>query len=287
MSVSVLTLVRGRRDHLANLLAGLAQQTRRPDEVVIAYMQDDPHDDLPDPGVPVRVLFVRDEPMPLARARNAAAQAATGDDLIFLDVDCIPAPTLVERYAEVLATSPGVYLGEVRYLPAGAVSQPIDFAALDHIGKRHPAKPALAPNDVRAVPSHGELWGLSFALPRTAWEQAGGMDEAYVGYGAEETDFAARLEAAGIPMAWVGGATAYHQHHAVHVPPYQHFDHILRNAQLFHDRWGRWCMEYWLGQFADASMIAWHADGDTLTLLRSPTPAEIAATRQGDAVLFS
>ncbi len=43
------------------------------------------------------------------------------------------------------------------------------------------------------------------------------MDTGYVGYGGEETDFAWRLEAAGIPMAWVGGAVAYHQHHAVHI----------------------------------------------------------------------
>lgn len=287
MKLSLLTLVRGRRDHLSNLLAGVAAQTRAPDEVVIAYMQDARHDALPDPGVPVREIFIRDDPMPLARARNAAAAAAGGDALIFLDVDCIPSPTLVGRYADVLATTPAVLLGEVCYLPAGAVSRALDFAALDRTGRRHPAKPRIAPDEVRAVPSHGELWGLSFALSRAAWDRAGGMDEAYVGYGAEETDLAARLEAAGVPMAWVGGATAYHQHHAVHVPPFQHFDHIVRNARLFHDRWGRWCMDYWLDQFAAAGMIEWQPDSDAITVLRTPTIAEIAATRQGDDVLFS
>ncbi|WP_200911020.1 glycosyltransferase family 2 protein [Sphingomonas sp. Leaf25] len=280
--ISVCTLVRGREGHLAQLLAGIARQSRAPDEVVIAYMQDAAPSGLPDPGVRLREIFVPGDPMPLARARNAAAAAAQGDTLIFLDVDCIPSPTLVERYASVLADAPGVYLGEVRYLPPG----PVDPAALPHAGERHPAKPALADDEVRPVPSHGELWGLSFALPRSAWEAAGGMDEGYVGYGAEETDFAWRLHAAGVPMAWVGGAVAWHQHHAVHVPPLHQFDPILRNAARFRERWGRWCMDYWLGQFAAAGLIRWTPDATAIERLRDPTDAEIAASRRGDA-LFS
>ena len=190
----------------------------------------------------------------------------------------VPSPTLVERYAEALDAAPAVYLGEVRYLPTG----PFDPAR----SVRHPAKPALAEDEIRPVPSHGELWGLSFALPRAAWDAAGGMDTGYVGYGAEETDFAWRLEAAGVPMAWVGGAVAWHQHHPVHIPPLHQFDAILRNATRFRARWGRWCMDYWLGQFADAGLIRWSADRDTIERLRTPTLAEVVASRREDA-LFS
>ncbi len=279
--ISVCTLVRGRTAHLARLLEGIAAQTRRPDEVVIAYMQPDAPTGLPDPGVPVRAVFVHGDPMPLARARNEAAATARGDTLIFLDVDCVPAPSLVARYAEVLAAAPGVYLGEVRYLPAGATPDRFDAVA-----RRHPAKPALAGDEVRPVPSHGELWGLSFALPRSAWDAAGGMDEGYVGYGGEETDFAWRLAAAGVPMAWVGGAIAWHQHHAVHIPPLHQFDHILRNATRFRARWGRWCMDYWLGQFAAAGLIDWSPEADAIVVRREPTGAEIAGSRCEDA-LFS
>ncbi len=93
-SASVLTLVRGRADHLRNLMAGLARQTVRPRELVIAWMQPDRASDLPDPGCPVRHLHVPGEPMPLAAARNRAAEAASGTLLIFLDVDCIrPRPS--------------------------------------------------------------------------------------------------------------------------------------------------------------------------------------------------
>ena len=283
MSLSVLTLVRGRRDHLVNLIAGLSASTQQPDELVIAYMQDEPHAGLPETAFPVRMVLVPGEPMPLAAARNRAAEEARGETLVFLDVDCIPSPTLIARYAE--TAGEGVRLGEVLYLPAGAVDNGVDAAKLDRLGVRHPAKPAIAPDEIRPTPNHGELWGLSFALSAADWRAAGGMDERYVGYGAEETDFAARLERAGVPMAWVGGARAWHQHHAVHVPPYQHFDAILRNATLFRATWGRWCMDYWLGQFVDRGMI--RIDGDSIAILRHPDAGEIAASRMPDTVLFS
>ena len=281
MSVSVLTIVRGRSSHLANLIAGLERQTRAPDELVIAWMQDAPSP-LPETRFPVRSVLVPGDPMPLAAARNRAAEAARGEQLILLDVDCIPAAGLVERYAAT-ADAAGVRLGDVLYLPPGGVER-IDDAALDRIGVRHPAKPELAEDEIRATPSHGELWGLSFALPAADWRRAGGMDERYIGYGGEETDFAARLERAGVTMAWVGGARAYHQHHPIHIPPLQHFDAILRNARLFHATWGRWCMDYWLGQFAERGLIT--IDDVALTVVRAPTRDEIDATLDATA-LFS
>ena len=285
MSVSVLTLVRGRRAHLANLIAGLKASRRKPDELVIAYMQPAAHIDLPSTDFPIREVFVAGDAMPLAAARNRAAASASGKQLIFLDVDCVPSPTLVERYVETGSEPGGIRLGEVLYLPAGAIADGIDFAALDRIGKRHPDKPSIALDEIRPTPTHGELWGLSFGISADDWTRAGGMDERYVGYGGEETDFAARLERAGVAMWWVGGARAYHQHHIVHTPAYQHFDAIIRNARLFRATWGRWCMQYWLGQFAENGLIAW--DADTITVLRQPNEAEMIASKMSPETLFS
>ena len=284
-SVSVLTLVRGRRTHLVNLIAGLNESTVQPDELVIAYMQPEAHGDLPPTAFPVRAVFVAGDEMPLAAARNHAAGVANGEQLIFLDVDCIPAPTLVERYVATATEPGGIRLGEVRYLPAGAVDGRLDWATLDRVGRRHPARPPIGIDEVRPTPSHGELWGLSFAISATDWAKAGGMDERYVGYGGEETDFAARLERAGVAMFWVGGARAYHQHHIVHTPAYQHFDAIVRNARLFRATWGRWCMDYWLGHFAEHGLIDWNAD--TITVRRQPSADEIAASRMPPDTLFS
>ncbi|WP_279478847.1 glycosyltransferase family 2 protein [Aureimonas sp. SK2] len=281
MQASVLTLVRGRRDHLANLMSGLARQTERPAELVIAWMQEAPFADLPDPGCPVRHVPVPGDPMPLAEARNRAARAASGDLLVFLDVDCIPAPTVVEAYRRAAEGRDGLFLGEVLYLPAGATAGGLDFDRLDRLGTVHPSKPPVPETGVREEPDAGELWGLSFALSATRWHAIGGMDERFVGYGGEETDFALRLSASGVPFFWTAGARCYHQHHAVRVPPLHHFDHILRNAALFRERHGRWCMDYWLGQFRDAGLIDWREDA--IRLLRRPTEAEFEASGAGAA----
>jgi len=280
---SVLTLVRGRADRLRNLMRGLAAQSEPPGELVIAWMQAEPAPDLPDPGCPIRHVFVAGDPMPLAAARNRAAGAAGGGLLIFLDVDCIPSPTLVAGYRQAAAQARGLFLGEVLYLPP---ADPLDPASLDRLGRPHPARPEPPAAGLRPEPNPDQLWGLSFALAASDWRAVGGMDEAFAGYGGEETDLAARLAATGLPIFWVAGACAYHQHHPVHVPPLQHFAPILANAARFRARHGRWCMTYWLDQFRAAGLIDWHADAPAIRLIRPPTGPEIAAALRPDA-LFS
>lgn len=287
MQSSVLTLVRGRKAQLTRLMEGLALQQSKPAELVIAWMQHEPHPDLPDPGCPVRHVIVPDEALPLAKARNSAAKRATGDFLIFLDVDCIPGRCLVAAYERAGEDNEGLLLGEVLYLPANATDGALDFAKLDRLGVPHPSKPPMPELGVRVEPDVGQLWGLSFALTRQNYFAVGGMSELFEGYGGEETDFATRLGDFGLPFFWTAGARCYHQHHPISVPPLQHFDAILRNAALFHERHGRWCMDYWLDQFQKLGLIAWSAGASEIRLLRRPTLAEMATAASDDARLFS
>ena len=73
IDLSVLTLVRGRREHLVNLMRGLARQTEVPRELVIAWMADERHEGLPALPFPVRHAMVPGDPMPLAAARCVRA----------------------------------------------------------------------------------------------------------------------------------------------------------------------------------------------------------------------
>jgi GT2 family glycosyltransferase len=201
----------------------------------------------------------------LAAARNAGADRAVAlgaDLLVLLDADCVPGPDLLDRYAAAAAAHPSAVLcGPVTYLPPGAAVD--DPAALAAATRPHPARPAPADGEVLLAAADGYdlFWSLSFALTARRWADGPRFDEGYEGYGGEDTDFGWALRAAGVPLAWVGGAHAYHQHHPTSSPPWQHLDDVLRNGARFARRWGRWPMEGWLRAFAEAGAVRW--DGTT------------------------
>lgn len=238
---------------------------------------------------PVRIVDIRsDEALPLAAARNRTAEAASGDQLVFLDVDCIPSPTLVASYRKALDQEDGCFMGEVRYLPTVPPADgPLDMAQLERASFRHVAKSAPPIRGYVPEPDHGELWGLSFALKASAFHCAGGFDERFCGYGGEETDFAMALKRADIPLYRLANACAYHQYHPVHIPPLHHFNSIVANARRFYEKHGRWCMDYWLGQFAHRGLIDWSESAERLALLRHPTEREIRESRAPDGTLYS
>ena len=259
--LGVVTIVKGRHDHLANQLEGLRRNEVRADVQVVAAMGDPDVVAVVTAAEPlwrtevVPVDVPASGELPLARARNAAAARAIelgAELLVFLDVDCVPAPALLGRYREaagqVTTAEPWVLCGPVHYLPpADPGGYPLD--GLAGLAGPHPARPA--PPDGTLVPADDLrlFWSLSFATPATSWQRAGGFCEDYEGYGGEDTDFAMTLGAAAGRMYWVGGATAYHQHHEVESPPTRHAEAIVRNANLFYLRWGWFPMLGWLEAF--------------------------------------
>lgn len=290
IEASVLTLVRGRQAHLDALIDGLTKQTEPAFELVIASMQTEPPRISATLPFPVRVVTVPGERMPLAAARNAAARAAGSDRLIFLDVDCIPGPGLVGQYIRQLDLSGRCLLGEVRYLPGTYADSDIGastFADMAGAAIQHPARPTLEGDGWIDEPEHRALWGLSFALTKDQYFAAGAMDEHYVGYGGEETDFAERLAASGTKLAWCTHALALHQYHTVYTPPLDRFDDIIENATPFHANWGSWCLEYWLDYFVRYGLVRWTPDAEQIEVLRRPTPQEVEASRQGPEIAFA
>jgi hypothetical protein len=256
----LITIAAGRHAHLRRQQEGIAGGTALPDvRVVVAMRAAEAPGYRERCGSTAEVVALpgRGADLPLARARNAGAQRALArgaECLVFLDVDCIPSPTLVERYVEVAADD-AVSCGTVAYLPPDPAR---DLAAA---AAPHPARPA--PRDGEVIPGgdHRLFWSLSFAITATAWERVGGFDETYSGYGGEDTDFGQRARAAGLDLHWVGGADAYHQHHPVSDPPVEHLDDILRNGARFATRWGWWPMEGWLRAFAERGLVRPDGEG--------------------------
>lgn len=278
-AISVLTLVHRRRHHLLNLLEGLKQSIRLPDEVVVVYMNESADYELPPLPYPVRSFHVRSKHtnLPLAEARNHAATQATSEQLIFLDVDCIPETDLLSSYERALAQFAGLLMGDVHYLPAQATASGWTFPQLRARAVSHPARP-----EVRALVQPEDryelFWSLSFGIHRAVFERLGGFDTGYRGYGAEDTDLAFTARQQEVPFA-LCRARAYHQHHAVYRPPLSHLLDIIANARYFYQKWQRWPMEGWLQKFREVGFIDWQAEGHHLKLLRPPRADEIEAAR--------
>lgn len=262
MRSAIIVVAHGRHDHLQLQHEMLWRSTVQPASYVVVAIDDTALEDW-HPCAPEAVVipFVGDPGgLPVAAARNAGAAEAIrlgAELLIFLDVDCLPDVDLIHWYERASQEDPSALLcGPVAYLPPRPTLAGYD---LDTLASHpfHPARPAPGPGELRGGGDHRLFWSLSFAVTPTVWERIGGFCPEYLGYGAEDTDFAQAAKSVSIDLTWVGGAAAYHQWHPTSIPPVQHLDDILRNGEIFAGRWGWWPMQGWLDEFLDRGLIRW------------------------------
>ena len=206
-------------------------------------------------GFSARAIPIEGEELPLARARNELAGAARGETLVFLDVDCIPAAGLLAAHAAALRDADALALGETRYLPRASTPRAPTSRPCGGPARPHPERAGLfpAPGRVRGDRRHELFWSLNFAVRRATFaRRIEGFDEAYRGYGIEDTDFAMRAARAGVPLAWVGGALAFHQHHPPTRLRPEGVPALVANARRYRERWGTWPARGWLEELAGA-----------------------------------
>jgi N-acetylglucosaminyl-diphospho-decaprenol L-rhamnosyltransferase len=282
MSLSLLTITKNRTSHLKNLFRGLARSQRFPAEAVVVVLGgEDPQPPLEHVLLglpfPVNFLYLEAEGLVLARARNRAYQASTKERLIFLDVDCIPSPELIGSYDRSLEANPAsILMGQVNYLPKNYPL--LDISALSpDSGAPHPDRDFLRQG---FNVSYDLFWSLSFALHRSTMDELGGFDESFHGYGGEDTDFAWSARDQGVPLVTVPDALAYHQYHGSCAPPLDHFSDIIKNAEVFKQKWGVWPMGGWLEAFKQHGLLEdFHPGIPRLRVCRTPTGLEIEAAR--------
>jgi glycosyltransferase involved in cell wall biosynthesis len=128
-------------------------------------------------------------------ARNRGWEAATGDVVVFLDSDAIPAPDWGAGLARALAEFPGAIIGCARTFDA---TTPWGWVA--HLQIETPYLPLGAPRRQRFVSSY------CLAVPRDAplrWDES---------YGGEDGVFSADALAAGIELVFDPRFHAYHDH---------------------------------------------------------------------------
>lgn len=264
---SIVTIVKGRRKQLANLLHSIKASTILPSDIHVVCMDDPDGIAIPE-GLTVSIhLSKGTHELPLAAARNRGIAATKTDNVIFIDVDCIVSPTL---FATMLTNlDPETIIAAYPlYLPI--VPDTGNYEELKHQAVTHPARERIP---VGEPVDHLQFWSLVFAIQKKTFENIGGFDESFIGYGAEDTDFAMLFHRAGVKLIFVRDYVL-HQYHDKHDPPVNHFDSIIENAIRYQQKWHVLPMQRWLNAFEDMGLITID-QADTITVRQKPTASQL------------
>ncbi len=159
------------------------------------------------PRIPpgVRLVCQQDKGFRAAAARNLGAAAATGQVLVFLDADTVPEPGFVAALTRRPSASPdALAVGRRRHADLSGDGRELTEPAW--LREAYAASRDLLDADGR---SFRFVISAVLALRRELFDDLGGFDERFVGYGGEDWDLAYR--------AWNNGALLVHEPGAVAV----------------------------------------------------------------------
>lgn len=264
---SIVTIVKGRRKQLANLLYSIKASNVLPIDIQIVCM-----DELADIAIPeglnVNIQKITDDyELPLAAARNLGFRAAKTANVIFIDVDCIVSPTLFSSLLLNLQEDT-IFTAYPLYLPVLPDSG--NYSTLINNAIPHPARESIPDNQ---PVDHLQFWSLIFAIQKNTCEKIGGFDESYTGYGAEDTDFAMQFHQAGVVLIFINDFVL-HQYHDKYDPPLNYFDSIINNAKRYQQKWNILPMRSWLRAFEVLGLIKID-DLDKISVIQKPTDKQI------------
>ena len=239
LPVSIVIPVYNRKEKLAKTISALTHQTY-PLSLIEVVIADDGSSDHPEELIelfskffPLHYIRQDDQGYRLSEIRNKGVQASKNDQIIILDCDMLPLPTLVESYMKYAHVSPkGVLIGGRRYVNTDELTYQ---EILDDIDSAI-TLPSLR-TDTGKVPTKGEppsedwrykiyrntnhlknskypfraFCGGNVCFHKSLIETVGGFDEDFAAWGAEDTEFGYRVYNHGYWLIPVEGAGALHQ----------------------------------------------------------------------------
>lgn len=251
--VSVVITTYNRSDALLAVLAGLARQTDRNFEVIVAddgSREEHRQAILTSPVArELRVVHVwhPDVGFTASKVRNRGVAAAQGAYLVFMDGDCVPEVDFIARH-KWLAEA-GHFVNGSRVLLSPELTQRVvtggeslsGRGALYWIGQRlrgHASKLThlLRLPDWRARVRRDFYWkgirSCNMGVWRSDYERIDGFDESFVGWGHEDADIVLRLHHAG--LARKNGFCATEVFHLWHKEAAR--NHESHNARIVRER---------------------------------------------------
>ena len=239
MPVSVIIPVYNRKEKLAKTIAGLTQQTY-PLELIEVIIADDGSSDNPDELIDsfskyFEIKYIRqdDEGYRLSEIRNKGIKAATHEQIIILDCDMLPLPTLVEAYMMYShVTDKAVLIGGRRYVNTDNTTH---LEIIENVNLLYdlpsvrtdtgkPPENGLPPSEDWRYKIYREtnnlknskypfraFCGGNVCFHKSLIETIGGFDEDFKAWGAEDTEFGYRVYNQGYWLIPVEKAEALHQ----------------------------------------------------------------------------
>ena len=232
--IAVIVSTFERPGHLARCLRSLANQTGVDGRFEIVVTDDGSQDGTPElvaqfakqAEFAVHWVTQPQQGFRLARCRNNGVRVSQAAYLLFTDGDCIFPP---DHLAQHLAgRKPGVArAGDCVRLerePSEAIDdRAIDSGAFVSLADSKPRRRMRAAArkakfyQLTGNPIRPKLIGANIAVWRSDFERVNGFDEAFVGWGCEDDDFARRLRKSGVKIQTILDRTyAYHLWHPPH-----------------------------------------------------------------------
>ncbi|MEK8090804.1 glycosyltransferase family 2 protein [Thermithiobacillus plumbiphilus] len=206
LSIAVVISTYNRPEALDEVLKALSMQSRLPDEVIIADDGSGPAtrnlvEQFPAPFL-LKHVWHPDEGFRLAAIRNRAIEVAQAEYLIFLDGDCLPLHHFVEDHARYARKGRWSQGKRILTTPKGV--EKINAETIDSkfhlllLGARgffnHPHRLLHIPEfPAHVKKSERGVRGCNMGMWYEDVLKVKGFDEAYVGWGLEDSDLAVRL----------------------------------------------------------------------------------------------
>jgi glycosyltransferase involved in cell wall biosynthesis len=253
VKVSLIVTTYNWPDALDRVLASVATQTHKPDEVIVAddgsaastkALVEDWRTGL---SCPLHHVWQQDLGFRAARIRNRGIAASRGEYIILIDGDMLMHPAFVADHLMLAESGAFLQGGRIKATPRETArllsgGRPVfapwsaaDFHAFDGT-RRHYAFHASSLARWKARQQRGgRVMSCNMSFWREDLLRVNGFDERMEGYGAEDRELAARLGNAGVSrrqLKWA--ALAVHLEHSSRAQP-DVDDMTLPNNRLFRD----------------------------------------------------
>lgn len=198
-AVSLVIPTFNRARSLERLLRAVRESEAPAGGLEVIVVDDGSSDDTAETAGSFGAHHIRQQNAGPAAARERGWRAATGESIVFLDDDCVPAPDAIRGLVNALATVDGV---GARVLPLPG----------DEVISRFVQAEGLVDHGVAGDGRIRWLVTAAVAFRRSALEGVGGFDLGFPSAAGEDVDLTLRLLAAGCSLGLEPAALVYHDH---------------------------------------------------------------------------